>query len=47
VKYLLALVVPTVGGAALSGVLMLGLIHVQTAAPSTNPADHSALVYGQ
>lgn len=40
------LVVPLIGGAvAFAGTF--ALIHSQTAAPSTNPADQSALVYGQ
>lgn len=40
------LVVPLLGGlAAFAGTF--ALIHAQTGAPSTNPADQSALVYGQ
>jgi hypothetical protein len=40
------LVVPVIGGLAAFGGTF-ALIHSQTAAPSTNPADQSALVYGQ
>ena len=40
------LVVPLLGGVAAFGGTF-ALIHAQTGAPSTNPADQSALVYGQ
>jgi hypothetical protein len=40
------LVMPLIGG-VIAFVAIFALIHAQTSAPSTNPADQSALVYGQ
>lgn len=39
-------VAPLIAGAALGTVTMVGVVYSQTQAPSSNPAEQPALVYG-
>jgi formate/nitrite transporter FocA (FNT family) len=46
VPFVLKLALPVVTGVIVGGLTMIGLVHSQTAAPASNPADQPVLTYG-
>jgi|tagenome__1003787_1003787.scaffolds.fasta_scaffold19462343_2 hypothetical protein len=42
-----SVIVPALVGVVLAGGVSFGLVHSQTKAPSTNPANEPILTYGQ
>ena len=46
-SFITAVLLPAFVGALLAGGVSFGLVHSQTKAPSTNPANTPILAYGQ